>query len=130
MVTEATQLTVCLDNKPGQLAKLCRAMAKAGVNLQALTVVESADQCQVRFVPNKVRSAKRVAAAAACCAHEASVLVVDLANRAGELAKLSGKLARAKVNIEYAYGSAGGTCKTCPIVLRVSNLRAAMRALK
>jgi hypothetical protein len=54
-------------------------------------------------------------------------LAVKLANRPGELAKLAGKFSRAKVNIEYAYGSSDGSGAT--LFFRVSDLKRAAEVL-
>ena len=41
-----------------------------------------------------------------CCA-VTDVLLVDLPNRVGQLAKMADKLAKKKVNVSFVYGSTG-----------------------
>jgi hypothetical protein len=45
-----TQLAVFLENRPGALARVCEALAKAGVNIHALTVSDTVDHAVVRMV--------------------------------------------------------------------------------
>ena len=56
------------------------------------------------------------------------MLALPLANRPGELARLAAKLAKAKVNIEYAYGTVED--RAALLVLRVSDIKKAAKALK
>jgi hypothetical protein len=40
---KATQLAIFLENRPGALVRVCEALAKAGINIQALTVSDTVD---------------------------------------------------------------------------------------
>src|SRR6266849_6110814 len=46
----ATQLAVFLENRPGTLARVCEALAKAGINIHALTVSDTVDHSVVRMI--------------------------------------------------------------------------------
>jgi hypothetical protein len=58
---------------------------------------------------------------------ETDVLALDLQDKPGKLAEAAGKLARAKVNIEYAYGSSDTTHGT--VFVRVSDAKKAVAVL-
>jgi len=58
---------------------------------------------------------------------ETDVLQIHLDDKPGELGKLAAKLARAKVNIEYAYGTADNQRAT--LFLRVSDTKKALTVL-
>ena len=53
------QFTVNAENKPGQLAKICRALARAKVNMEALMVAESTDLGMIRFVASSTAAARK-----------------------------------------------------------------------
>jgi hypothetical protein len=49
-VETATQLAVFLANRPGALARVCEALANAGVNIHALATSDTVDHTIVRMV--------------------------------------------------------------------------------
>lgn len=122
------QLTIFLVNKPGVLAEVCKALARHGVNLRALSVSDTVDHAVVRMVVDHVQTAIHVLGDQGALVVETDVLAIQLPNEAGALAKLAGRLAREKINIEYAYGSTGGEAAT--LFLRVSDTKKAARMLK
>ena len=128
MIKRAIQFTVWLPNKPGSAAKFLSSFGKT--NLLAISVLDSVDICTVRLVAHNANRAARILAKAGICNSTQDMLVVDLPNLPGALQKLCGKLARAKVNIDYMYGSAGARTAEAPVVLRVSSISKAVRALK
>ena len=49
-VETATQLAVFLANRPGALARVCEALANAGINIYALATSDTVDHTVVRMV--------------------------------------------------------------------------------
>jgi hypothetical protein len=47
-IETATQLAVFLANRPGALARVCEALANAGVNIYALATSDTVDHTVVR----------------------------------------------------------------------------------
>ena len=121
------QLSIFLANRPGVLARVTHALAEEGINLKAMSVSDTVDHAVVRMVPDDPRKARDVLERGGALVVETEVLCVELADHPGALAELSDKLARADVNIEYAYGSAssGGVS----LIVRVSDVAAARGAL-
>lgn len=128
------QLSLSLPNEPGALGKACKVLAKADVNIQAIGVSDSADVGVVRILTSNPNDAKRALADASIMATPCDVLVLELPDKVGALASVAGKLARAKININYVYGSACISPQTASekslIVLGVSDPRKANQLLK
>jgi len=122
------QLSVFLENKPGVLARLCGELAAQGINLQGVSISDTVDHAVIRMLPNNPAKALALLEGAGQLVVETDVLVLPLADRPGELAKLATKLAKARVNIEYAYGSVQDG--SALLVLRVSDIQKAQKALK
>jgi len=59
-----TQLVVSLESKPGVLAKLCRTLADANVNMTALCAPETTGRAKVRFLVADLPRAKEALKAA------------------------------------------------------------------
>ena len=103
----AKQLTVCLPNKPGALAAMCRVLADAKVNIRAITVLEATEAGVVRFVPDDPKAAANALEAQGIPVVQTLVRLVDLPNKVGALAEATERLSRRKVNIDFLYGSTG-----------------------
>ena len=103
-------LTVVLQDRPGELARLGQATGEAGVNLQGMCAFTGEGR---GFIHVLVDDAKATAARQALeeagmgVADERDVLVVDIEHRPGTLGELARSLAEASVNIELAYTTFG-----------------------
>ncbi|MCX7804478.1 MAG: ACT domain-containing protein [Planctomycetota bacterium] len=126
----ARQLSVFMANKPGVLAKLCESLAEHDVNIMAISVSDTVDHAVVRLIVSDPRKALDILESHNMLIVETDVLLVPVRNKPGELASLSRKLARARINIEYAYGSATNEGSESFLVLRVSDVAKARKALK
>ncbi len=122
-----TQLSVALENKPGQIAKVGAVLARAKVNIEAISVADSADMGVVRLVTSANPRARAALKRAGMAVVQSAVLIVKLPNAPGALAEAARKLAAAKVNIQYVYGSAARPGQPSTIVIGVSDLARAAR---
>ena len=55
-----TQLSVFLENRPGQLAAAVRLISKAGVNIRALSLADTKDFGLLRLIVNDIPKAKEI----------------------------------------------------------------------
>ena len=129
-IETATQLAVFLANRPGALARVCEALAKAEINIHALATSDTVDHTVVRMVVSDPTKALMLLGEAGTLALETEVLMIETASQPGVLAKIAERLAEAEVNIEYAYLAGGREAEKGLIVLRPSDVEKAMRALQ
>ncbi len=123
------QFTAFLANKPGRLATLCSALARAKVNIVALTVMDSREHSVLRFVTDHEETTKEVLSNLSIPYQETEVIEVELTNRPGALAKVCEKLSAEHINIDYAYCSAGARNGKTLAVFKVSNPQRALKVL-
>jgi len=126
----ATQLAVFLANRPGALARVWDALAKAEINIHALATSDTVDHSVVRMVVSDPTKALMLLGEAGVLALETDVLMIEAENEPGALAKIAERLSRAEVNIEYAYLAASPQAATGLIILRPSDVEKAQRALR
>ena len=104
----ATQLELRLQSEIGTLARLCRDLASGGVNLLAIATTETyggRDSVVRLLVANReLASVALQRAGYAFVADE--VLFVEIKNKPGALARTVEKLARARIDIRFAYATA------------------------
>ncbi|HYU85080.1 MAG TPA: ACT domain-containing protein [Kribbellaceae bacterium] len=122
----ATDLTVYLDDHPGELARVGELLGRAGVNVNGLcAVVSGGGQAEVHLLVDDLTAAfDALAAADITVASEQEVVVIDVKDRPGELGEIARRLGDAGVNITLAY-----LATNTRLVLAADNLATAREAL-
>ena len=121
-------LTVILDDEPGQLAKLGEATGRAGANIQGLAAFTGEGRGVIHLLFDDEHAARARAAleeAGLGVADDREVLVVDVHDRPGTLGELARELGEAGVNIELTYTAFGGV----RVVIATDDLENARAAL-
>ena len=124
-----TNLTVVLEDEPGQLATLGGATGAAGVNIEGMCAFtgEGRGIIHLLIADDAVeRAVSALQEAGMGIADQREVLVVDVADRPGSLGELTRILAGAGVNIELLYTTFGGV----RIVIATDDLENARAALE
>jgi hypothetical protein len=124
------QLALFLENRPGTLSKVCEALAAAKINIYAISVYDAVDHAVVRMVVDDSHKALHLLGERGVLVIERDVLMLEGRNKPGELADIAAKLAKSKVNIEYAYSATPPKALTGAMILRVDNPTKAARILK
>lgn len=123
------QLTIPLENYPGRLAAISNLIAKAQINIDALTLIDNIEQGVIRLVPSDSDACKTLLQDEGFYVIEADVLAVSLMDDLGQLALVSQTLADAKINIDYAYGSVDRPGQPTRVIFKVSHLETAYDVL-
>ena len=97
------QLSVFLENRPGQVKVPCKALADAGVNILAMSLADTEQFGILRFIVKDPGKARDVLAKAGCVVKETEVLAVEVEDRPGGLLKLLEIFEKANMTIEYMY---------------------------
>ncbi len=121
------QLVLDLESKSGVLAKVCRTLADAGVNITALCAPEAPRRGKVRLLVSDVPRAKESLKAGKYRVTEEGAMTVVIQNRPGTFAGIAEKLAEARVNIKCAYVT--GESADQLVVLSVANPDRAQQVL-
>jgi hypothetical protein len=124
------QYSIFMVNKPGVLARVLGEFAKAKANITAMTMVDSAEHGVMRVVFEEPNKAKEVLSKLSMPYNETDVLCVNLANKSGALAAVVERLSKGHVNISYAYCTAGAKGGRTTGVLKVVDVRKAMKLLQ
>jgi hypothetical protein len=101
----ATDLTLYLDDEPGELARLGDVLGKAGVNIAGLCAVTSGGgHAEVHILVQDATPAfEALQNAGIKIVDEQEVIVLDVQDRPGALGEVVHKLGAAKINVETAY---------------------------
>ncbi len=124
-----TQLSVFLANTPGTLAAVCDELANHKVNIYALTISDTIDHAVVRMVVSDTQLAVHLLESRGVLVIENKVLMIKNSNKPGSLSQIAAKLAKVKVNIDYAYLATTPGEKTGLLILRASDTKKAFKVL-
>jgi hypothetical protein len=125
----ARDLTVILQDEPGQLAKLGEATGRAGANIEGLAAFTGDGRGVIHLLfedEDAVRARAAIEEAGLGVADDREVLVVDVHDRPGTLGELARELGEAGVNIDLAYTTFGGV----RLVIATDDLENARAALE
>ena len=125
-----TQLSVFLENKPGQISLPCKALAKAGINILTLSLSDTQQFGILRLIVRDWRKAKTVLEQVGCVVNLTEVIALEVANRPGGLAELLELIEREGVNIEYMYAFTFGRNEKAVMVFRFDDPDKALEVLR
>jgi len=123
------QITILTENRVGALADICTELGNVGVSIKSINAQGQGDYGVVRLVTEDDATAKKVLEKAGFKINVSDVLIVTVADRAGELAKIARKLANSGVDIEciYVLGREGDKLQ---FAIKPSSIEHATRALR
>lgn len=124
-----TLLSVALENHPGSLAEALEILARAEINIEAIEAEAGGEFGTLRLWVDKPKFGAELLRQDGYDVVEVNAVVVSIPNRHGELAKLSRRLADAKVNILSLFGTSSATSSEARVLLRVDQVDAAQALL-
>jgi hypothetical protein len=92
-----------LSHRPGELARVAHALARAGVNLKSVAGMTVGNQGLLRLIPDDVDAARRALQEGHIPFEESELVTVLLENQAGELEDVAAKLSNAGLNLHAVY---------------------------
>ena len=123
------QISIFIENKPGKLASICRALAADGISIVALSLADTADFGIVRMIVDDHVKGVDVLTKAGFAVRETDVVMVTVPDRPGGMAELMEKFDRVGVDIEYSYAYALGQGDKAVLVFKFSDNTKALAAL-
>jgi len=123
------EFDVYVQNKPGELAKVCEMLGNQGVNIKAIASERALDRPMIKIVTDDEMTAKAALARSGILFDLRDVVAVKMPDRPGELGRTARKLARAMVNVDSIY-ILGRDGSNTVIAFTVDNVQKAESALK
>ena len=124
------QISVFLENRPGCLHEMTKALAEAGIDLRGLSLAETSDFGIVRLIVDDVLGTANTLKEAGFVASLTDVLAVEVPNVPGGLNKVLEILDDAGINVEYMYAILGNKkSDTAYMIFRVNDNNKASSAL-
>ena len=125
----ATEFTITLANKPGEMARVFSSLARAQVNIRAYTAYVENDHGCINLVPSDAESARQALRTAELAATEREVGVVEAPERLGIGAEIALRVSEAGGDIPHSHASVAGGVGTILLVLATSDNKKAVEVI-
>ncbi len=123
------QLSVFIENKPGQLLMPCQVLAQAGINIVTLSLADTQQFGIMRLIVRDWVKAKTVLEQAGCVVRMTEVVALEVEDEPGGLAKVLTAIDKAGLNVEYMYAFAIRQGDKAVLIFRFEDAEAAIRKL-
>jgi hypothetical protein len=97
------QFSVFVEDMVGELARVTEALAQSAINIRGLAADRLGTRPSIKLITDDESSTRKALERAGLEFEESEVVVVDLIDRPGEIAKVARKAARAGVNIDTVF---------------------------
>ncbi len=97
------QLSVFLENRAGRLAEVINALAKAGVNIRALSLADTSDFGILRMIVCNQDIASEILKQRGFTLGHTTVVAVQVADKPGGLDSVLSLVSENGINVEYMY---------------------------
>ena len=112
------QISIFLQNEPGQLSRICRDLADAGINIATLSLADTTDFGILRLIVDKPHETEKVLRDSGFTVSVTSVIAVGIDDVPGGFAKPMRVLANAHIDVEYMYAFISRSEKDAYVILR------------
>ena len=124
------QIAIAIENAPGRLFEVTHALGEAGINLRALSLVDTGAFGQLRLLVSDVAKARRILMEMHMPAQVNEVVAVEIEDKPGSLARMLRPLKDAHVQVLYTYAFLGFSQGRAVMIFRFSDNDRAIRILQ
>jgi len=124
------QISIFLENNAGRLAEVTSVIAKAGVNIRAISIADTADFGILRVIVDKPEAATEALVHAGFTTRVTDVLAVEIPDQPGSLAKVMALFKETGVNIEYLYASLEGKSDKAIVIFKVEDVAHGLKIVR
>jgi len=115
------QISISIENSPGRLYEITRALGEAGINLRALNLVDSGDFGMLRLLVSDLAKTRRIMMENHMPARVDDVVAVEIADKPGRLSEVLKPLMDARINVIYMYAFIGMSSNNAVMIFRFSD---------
>ncbi|PKN33364.1 MAG: amino acid-binding protein [Deltaproteobacteria bacterium HGW-Deltaproteobacteria-19] len=124
------QISVFLENKPGVLEEVMKALKEANINIRTLSLADTSDFGILRLIVNDVTATSTILKARGFRVSRTTVVAVEVPDRPGGLHSILEALGGEAINIEYLYAFVEKSGENAVIIFRYDNPDRAIEVLQ
>ncbi|MDR2158858.1 MAG: ACT domain-containing protein [Treponema sp.] len=115
------QISVFLENTTGRLGEVTKVLARAGINIRAISIADTADFGILRLIVDRSDDAVKALNDGGFTTRQSNVAAVEIDDRPGSLAVVMELFRQSQVNIEYLYASLEGTAGKAVVIFKLED---------
>lgn len=123
------QISIFLENKPGSLEDVTRALRDAKINIRALSLADTSDFGILRLIVNDIDTAEKVLQSGGFTVRRTAVVAVEVPDRPGGLHSIVELVAKNGINVEYTYAFVDRSGDNALIIFRFDRTEVAIDVL-
>ena len=124
------QISVFIENCPGTLMELSKALSDKGIDMRAFSLAEANDFGLARIIVRDVEEATEVLKEAGYVSSLSEVVAVAVPDVSGGLFRILSYITEVDVNVEYLYCFLGGRSGKAYMICKVSDVEKAEASLR
>lgn len=124
------QLSIFLENRSGRLAEITGVLARAGINIRALSLADTADFGILRLIVNETPRAVEVLRDSGFTVATSEMVALEVPDRPGGLWEILKVLGAAGVNVEYMYAFVQKAKENAVVIFRFDEPDRAIAVLR
>lgn len=126
----AEQISIFLENKSGRLAEVTGILARAGVNIRALSLADTSDFGVLRIIVDNNETAKEALKESGFTVGKTNVVAVEVPDQPGGLHNILTLLGEGGINVEYMYAFVQQSGSNAVMIFRFDNTDEALKLLQ
>lgn len=112
------QLSIFLENRSGRLAEVTNVLARASINIRALSLADTADFGILRLIVNDTERARQALRESGFTVEKTPVVAIEVPDRPGGLAGILAVIKDNGINVEYMYAFVEKSGQNAIVVFR------------
>lgn len=124
------QVVLSIENSPKRLYEVTKALGDAGINLRALSLVDTGAFGQVRLLVSDVAKTRQILMKMQMPAYVNEVVAVEIEDKPGQLARVLKPLTEAGILVKYTYAFVGFAPDRAVMIFRFSDNDQAIAVLQ
>ncbi|MBQ0110100.1 MAG: ACT domain-containing protein [Clostridiales bacterium] len=123
------QISVFVENKSGRLAEITSVIAKAGIDIRALSIADTTDFGILRLVVDKPTEAEKALREAGLTVSLTNVIAIGIPDRPGGFSEAMTVLSKQDIGVEYMYAFISRDREKAYLIMRVLDNEKAEKTL-
>ncbi|MFA4911389.1 MAG: amino acid-binding protein [Desulfobacteria bacterium] len=125
------QVSITLDNIPGQFLRVSECLGAEGINIRAISVADTSEVSTVRFVTDNPQKTINVLKSHGYSVRERDVIAVEIPDHPGALQAVLKPLKTSNINVLYLYTFLGkGESGQSIVIVGVDKTEEAIKVLE
>lgn len=116
------QISILIENSPGRLYEVTRALGDAGINLRALNLVDTGDFGKLRLLVSDIATTRQIVMQHHWPARVDEVVAVEIEDKPGYLANLLEPLKDNGINVVHMYAYVGFSSGKAVMIFRFNDI--------